>query len=256
VASSASRSQDAGGLVGRQGLAAALVVGGGLGGEVLGRGRVELAVEDRVAGGVFVDVGGAVADPLARDEDRQLDVQLDLAHLERRRVPVAHQVADQAGVVARGLRARAVADARGLDDRAIVAHVVDDADEAVVEHRDRLVQERLDARRGGAAGDVLLGMGGVDFGLLFGRQRHIIVLKARPRGEGFADTISCIRPQERPKMKIKYLHTMVRVTRYRREQAVLLRPAGPGRSGAPRARRGASRWSSSRPRGRRTRRSS
>jgi hypothetical protein len=117
-----------------QHLAPALVVDGGLGGKLFGGGDVELPVEDRVAGGVFVDVGGAVADPLAGDEDGKLDVELDLAHLERGGVPVAHEVADQALVVLDVLGAGAVGDAGGLDDGGIVAHVVDDADEAVVKH--------------------------------------------------------------------------------------------------------------------------
>ena len=103
-------------------------------------GDVELAIEHRVAGRVLVDVGGAVPDPLPGDEDRQLHVQLELAHLERARVPVAHQVVDQAAVVADLLGAAAVGHPRRLHDRGVVAHVVDDADEAVVEDRERLVE--------------------------------------------------------------------------------------------------------------------
>src|SRR5947207_2589465 len=49
---------------------------------------VELVVEDRIARRIFVDVGGTVADPLPRDKDRQFDVILDLAHLERGRMAV------------------------------------------------------------------------------------------------------------------------------------------------------------------------
>ena len=56
---------------------------------------VELAVQDGVAGGILVDIGRAVPDPLPGHEDGQLDVQLDLAHFKRSRVVVAHQVAYQ-----------------------------------------------------------------------------------------------------------------------------------------------------------------
>ena len=97
--------EDALGFLAFQRLAPALVVGRRLRGEVFAGGDVEFAVEDRVAGGVFVHVGGAVADPLARDEDGQFDVELDLAHLEGGRVPVAHEVADEAFVVGDGLGA-------------------------------------------------------------------------------------------------------------------------------------------------------
>jgi predicted pyridoxine 5'-phosphate oxidase superfamily flavin-nucleotide-binding protein len=113
-------------------LAPALIVDGGLAGEVFGGRNIELAVEDRVAGGVFVDVGGAVADPLAGDEDRQFDVEFDFAHLKRCRVVVAHQVADQAFVVLDGFGAFAIADAGGLADGGVITHVVDKADMAVV----------------------------------------------------------------------------------------------------------------------------
>ena len=104
---------------------------------MFGRGHVELTVEDRVAGRVLVDVGRAVADPLPRDEDRQLHVELDLAHLERRGVRVAQQIVDEPGVIAALLGAFSVGDACGLYDRRVVAHVVDDADEAMIEDRDR-----------------------------------------------------------------------------------------------------------------------
>ena len=90
-------------------------------------------------------------DPLARHEDRQLDVELELAHLERRRVSMAHEVVDQSGVLAHLLGAGAVGHARGLHDRGVVAHVVDHPDEPVVEDRDRLVQERFHRRDGDPA---------------------------------------------------------------------------------------------------------
>jgi len=93
-----------------------------------------------------------VPDPLARHEHRQLDVELDLAHLERRGVLMAHEVVDEARVGADGPRARAIGHARGLDDRMVVAHVVDHPDEPLVEHRHRLIQQRLHGLRDGPMG--------------------------------------------------------------------------------------------------------
>jgi hypothetical protein len=64
---------------------------------------------------------------------------LDLAHLERGRVAVAHQIIDQPLILAELARAPAIGDAGGLHDCRIVAHVVDDPDEAVIEHRKRFI---------------------------------------------------------------------------------------------------------------------
>ena len=75
-----------------------------------------------------------MADPLAGDENRQLDVELDLAHLKRRRMAVAHQVIDQPGILVDFFGAAAIGNARRLHDGAIVAHIVDDAHKPVVEH--------------------------------------------------------------------------------------------------------------------------
>src|SRR2546426_2567078 len=74
-----------------------------------------------------------VADPLSRYEDRQLDVELQLHHFERRRVLMPHQVADEPAVLADALRAEAVADARRLHDRGVAPHVVHEVDETVIE---------------------------------------------------------------------------------------------------------------------------
>ena len=112
----------------------------------MGRVRhVELAVEPGVARGILVDAGGAVAEPLACDEDRRLDVQLELAHLEGRRVAMAQEVADQRAVLPHMPRACAVGDPRRLHDGGIVAHVVNHADEAVVEHVEALVEDGFPA---------------------------------------------------------------------------------------------------------------
>ena len=155
-----------------QHLAPALAVAARLRRQVLRAGDVELPVEDGVAGAVLVHVRRAVPDPLPRHEDRQLHMVLDLAHLEGRRVPVPHEVADQAAILVRRPGAAAVGDARGLHDGGVVAHVVDHPDEAVVEHRDRLEEHGFQRRHDRAAGAALGGAGGLDLPLLLGRQRH------------------------------------------------------------------------------------
>ena len=148
---------------------------------MLGPGQVEFVVEDRIARRVFVHVGGAVADPLARHEDRQLHVVLDLAHLERRRMAVPHQVVDQPAILADLLGAAAVAHARGLHDGGIVAHVVDDPDEAVIEHRQRLEEDFLERRRDRPQGRLRAAARLVDFGLLVGGEGHRVVVLRWPR---------------------------------------------------------------------------
>jgi hypothetical protein len=150
---------------------------------MLGRRQVELVVEDRVARRVLVDVGGAVADPLARHEDRQLHMVLDLAHLERRRVAMAHEIVDEAAILADLARAAAIGDARRLHDRGIVAHIVDDAHEAMIEHGDRLIENLLERGDGGASRRLRAGALSVDLGLLIAREhdRHSIRSpRARP----------------------------------------------------------------------------
>ena len=113
-------------------------------------GYVELPVQDGVAGGIFVDVGRAVADPLPGHEDRQLDVQLDLAHFKRSRVVVAHQVAYQHPVGGAYLGPPAVGYPGCLDNGPVVAHVIDDSDESVVEPGDWGVEYFFECRDGGA----------------------------------------------------------------------------------------------------------
>ena len=111
---------------------------------------VELAVQDGVAGGIFVDIGRAVPDPLPGYEDRQLDVQLDLAHFKRSRVVVAHQVAYQRPVGGAYLGPPSVGYPGCLHDGAVVAHVIDDSHESVVEPGDRGVEYFFERRDGGA----------------------------------------------------------------------------------------------------------
>ena len=155
-----------------QHVAAPLAVHFRLRGKLRRAGDVELVVHDRVARRIFVHIGGAVADPLARHEDRQLHVVLDLAHLEGRGVAVPHQVVDQPRVVLHPLGALAVRYARRLDDGGVVAHVVDHPDETVVEHGNRLVEDLLERRDGGPPGFLPFRPEAVDLRPLLGAQLH------------------------------------------------------------------------------------
>ena len=148
----AQQGQHIGRLFAVQDVAASLAIGDRLRGEVFGGGDIELLVQDGVSRRIFVHAGGAVADPLAGHENRQFDVELDLAHLEWRGVAVAHQVADQAGILLHPLGAAPVRNPRGLHDGGVVAHVVDDTNEAMIQHRDGLKQHRLQRRHGRAEG--------------------------------------------------------------------------------------------------------
>ena len=73
-------------------------------------------------------------------------MELDRAHLERRGVPVAHQVANQAAVLADATGARAVGNPGRLHDRRIIPHVVDHPDEPVVQHGILTSQDGLEVR--------------------------------------------------------------------------------------------------------------
>ena len=61
-------------------------------------------------------------------------MEFDLAHLERGRVPVAHQIADQTCVVLNGFGALTVRHTRRLTDRSVIAHVVHNPNKAVIQH--------------------------------------------------------------------------------------------------------------------------
>ena len=154
--------------------AAPLPVGRGLRRQLRRLGDVELPVQDRIAGGIFVHVGGAMADPLPRDEDRQLHMVFDLAHLKRGGVPVPHQIADQPGIFGSPPSAAAIGHAGGLHDGVVVAHIVDDADEAVIQHRHRLVQHGFQCRHGRAQRFGAAGALGGDFGELGVCQAHAV----------------------------------------------------------------------------------
>ena len=63
--------------------------------------------------------------------------------LEGRGVVVAHEIVDQALVLTVALRPLAVADAGALDDPLVAAKIVDEADEALVQNREALVEDPL-----------------------------------------------------------------------------------------------------------------
>jgi hypothetical protein len=67
-------------------------------------------------------------------------VELDLVHLERGGMAMTHQIIDEPLILADPPRAAPVGDAGGLHDRRIIAHVVDDPNEAVIEHRQRFIK--------------------------------------------------------------------------------------------------------------------
>ena len=163
-------------LVALQQLAPALIVDRRLRRQMFGRRDIKLPLEDRVTRRIFVHIGGAVADPLAGNEHRQLDVKLDLAHLERRRVPVPHQIPDQPFVILHGFGAAPIADAGGLGDGSIVAHIVDDPDQPVVKNRVRGVKMTLHPVGRGAQGRPGLAARFGNFGLLIWGEGHRKVL--------------------------------------------------------------------------------
>ena len=92
----------------------------------------------------LVDRRRAVADPLPPAIHRHADQELHLGHLERRGVPMPHEVADQRAIVRHRLRPRLIAHPGRLHHGLIVAHRIDEAHEAVVEHRKFLPAKRFD----------------------------------------------------------------------------------------------------------------
>ena len=151
----ASSSESRRALFQRQQPAAALAVAGGLQAPRLGSRPLGGVDRFGIAGGVLVHARRAMADPLPPHVHRHAHVQLELAHLERRRVSVPHQVADEAAVLVPALGAPAVGRSRRLHDGRVVAHVVDDAHEPVVQHANGLPQhgiELCDRRAGDPLG--------------------------------------------------------------------------------------------------------
>ena len=78
---------------------------------------------------------------------RHTHEQLDLRHLERRRVTMPHEVSNQRSVVRDLLRPGAVTDACRLNDRTVVAHHIDKADESIVKHLEFLPAQVFDKFR-------------------------------------------------------------------------------------------------------------
>jgi len=78
---------------------------------------------------------------------------------------MAHEIVDEPAILADLARAAAIGDARRLHDGGIVAHIVDDAHEAMIEHGDRLVENLLERGDGGAARRLRAGALSVDLGL-------------------------------------------------------------------------------------------
>ena len=91
-----------------------------------------------------------MTNPVAGDENRQLDMQFDFAHFKRRSVAVPHQIIDKPFDLRSLLCSAAVRHARRLNDCRVVAHIVDDADESVIQNRERFVKNILQRGNGRA----------------------------------------------------------------------------------------------------------
>ena len=115
-------------------------------------------------------------------------MQFDLAHLKGRRVPVAHEIADKPLIVLDRFGALAIADPRRLTDRRIVAHIVDNADKPVVQHRVSLIKMCLHPLANGTQRRHRCTAQCLDFGLLVWGQRHGGILLM---GSESLATISC-----------------------------------------------------------------
>src|SRR5690349_3283961 len=79
-------------------------------------------------------------------------MQFDLAHLERGRVPVTHKIANQSPILAYLFCTAPIGHPRGLNYRGIVAHVINDPDEAMVKHPMLGLEDRLERGDGGTPG--------------------------------------------------------------------------------------------------------
>ena len=83
-----------------------------------------------------------------------------------------HEISDQSGILTDLPGALSIGNPSGLNDCRIVAHIVDHANESVVEDRQRLEQDVLKRRHGGPPRlmDVLPLL--LDLGALFWRDGH------------------------------------------------------------------------------------
>jgi hypothetical protein len=131
-----------GGNLGCRQTATPLLVHGTLIGDLLGLGHVGQLGHLAITSRLLVDVGRAVANPLTGHENRHGAVKLELHHLQRTRVQMAHEVTDESAIV--GHLARVLARerlARGLRDGGITAHVIDQDHEPVIENGEPLVEQ-------------------------------------------------------------------------------------------------------------------
>jgi hypothetical protein len=107
----------------------------------------------------FRETRGSMTDPLAGDVDGKADQELVLHHLERCRMPVSHQVADQPTIVPDGFGPLAVRDSRGLNDRRVVPHVVNEHHESVGKYGLFDSDQPVRFRHSGASHRAILGHG-------------------------------------------------------------------------------------------------
>ena len=70
-------------------------------------------------------------------------MELDLTHLERCGVRMPHQIANEATILVHALGTCPIRDSRSLYDRGFAAHVVNDANETIVEDGERLAEDRV-----------------------------------------------------------------------------------------------------------------
>jgi hypothetical protein len=72
-------------------------------------------------------------------------VQLDLAHLEWRGVPVSKQVPDQSTVLVYGARSAAVGNSGRLNNGSVCSEIVDNPHETIVEAGEAFAKDRVKA---------------------------------------------------------------------------------------------------------------
>ena len=122
---------------------------------LLGR-LVEEHRHQAVAPRHLVYVGGAMADPLASDEDGHRAVELQLDHFAGRGVLMPTQVAQKPARLIARARSVAVAHARRTLDVLVAAHVVNQGHKAMVEHGEIAPQDLLGPGANASFGRLLL----------------------------------------------------------------------------------------------------
>ena len=111
--------------LGRQRLAAPLTILFSLRTPSVGGRRLGRIDRHRVPRAVLVHAGHAVANPLSPTVHRNANEDLDLRHLERRRVSVPQEITNESPIIRHLLRPFAVTDAGGLHDGGVIAHHID-----------------------------------------------------------------------------------------------------------------------------------